>query len=293
MAEDHRAGFVALLGAPNAGKSTLLNHLLGQKLAIVTAKPQTTRSRILGILNRPQAQLLLVDTPGRHESPKPLNAALNRAVEEAIGSCDLCLLLVDRTRGWGEVQDAIQAAVARAGKPLIVVGTKADLSVRSSVQWPPVQAASSEAVMDVSAVTGWGIEELLVQIARHLPLSPPLYPEDELTDRPLRWLVAEQVREVAMECLGQELPYSTAVEVTHFEEKRDDLTVIRANLLVARSSQKRIAVGKGGSMIRRIGTRARPSIEQLVGTRVHLELFVKVDPKWLSNRKRIEALGYH
>jgi GTP-binding protein Era len=293
MAEDHRAGFVALLGAPNAGKSTLLNHLLGQKLAIVTAKPQTTRSRILGILNRPQAQLLLVDTPGRHESPKPLNAALNRAVEEAIGSCDLCLLLVDRTRGWGEVQDTLQAAVARAGKPLIVVGTKADLSVRSSVQWPPLQAASSEAVMDVSAVTSRGIEELLVQIARHLPLSPPLYPEDELTDRPLRWLVAEQVREVAMECLGQELPYSTAVEVTHFEEKRDDLTVIRANLLVARSSQKRIAVGKGGSMIRRIGTRARPSIEQLVGTRVHLELFVKVDPKWLSNRKRIESLGYH
>lgn len=293
MAEDHRAGFVALLGAPNAGKSTLLNHLLGQKLAIVTAKPQTTRSRILGILNRPQAQLLLVDTPGRHESSKPLNVALNRAVEEAIGGCDLCLLLVDRTRGWGEVQDALQAAVARAGKPLIVVGTKADLSVRSSVQWPPLEAASSEAVMDVSAVTGRGIEELLVQIARHLPLSPPLYPEDELTDRPLRWLVAEQVREVAMECLGQELPYSTAVEVTHFEEKRDDLTVIRANLLVERSSQKRIAVGKGGSMIRRIGTRARPSIEQLVGTRVHLELFVKVDPKWLSNRKRIESLGYH
>jgi GTP-binding protein Era len=219
--------------------------------------------------------------------------ALNRAVEEAIRSCDLCLLLVDRTRGWGEVQDTLQAAVARAGKPLIVVGTKADLSVRSSVQWPPLQAASSEAVMDVSAVTSRGIEELLVQIVRHLPLSPPLYPEDELTDRSLRWLVAEEVREIAMECLGQELPYSTAVEVTHFEEKRDDLTVIRANLLVARSSQKRIAVGKGGSMIRRIGTRARPSIEQLVGTRVHLELFVKVDPKWLSNRKRIEALGYH
>ena len=146
--------------------------------------------------------------------------------------------------------------------------------------------------MDVSAVTGKGVPELLTQLARRLPISPPLYPEDELTDRSLRWLVAEQVREAVMECLGQELPYSIAVEVTAFEQQREDLTRIRANLLVARDSQKRIAVGKGGGMIRRIGTRARPPIERLVGTQVHLELFVKVDPSWLTSRKRIESLGY-
>jgi GTP-binding protein Era len=293
MTDAHRAGFVALLGAPNAGKSTLLNHLLGEKLAIVTAKPQTTRSRILGILNRPGAQLLLVDTPGLHESGKLLNTALNEAVAEATASCDLGLLLVDRTRGWGETQERLKEALDRARKPIIIVGTRADLRRKPRVAWPPMQATDVEAVMDVSGVTGLGVPELLEQVIARLPESPPLYPDDELTDRPLRWLVAELVREAVMECLGQELPYTMAVEVTSFDEKRPDLTRIRANLLVARNSQKLIAVGKGGEMIRRIGIRARPPIERLVGTRVHLELFVKVDPKWLKSRERIESLGYH
>lgn len=293
MAEPHRAGFVALLGAPNAGKSTLLNYLLGEKLAIVTAKPQTTRSRILGILNRPGAQLLLLDTPGLHEGGKLLNTALNEAVGEATSKCDVGLLLVDRTRGWGPTQDQLKEALDAARKPVIVVGTRADLPRKHGVVWPPEQAAFCEAVMDVSGVTGKGVPELLAQIIAHLPESPPLYPEDELTDRPLRWLVAELVRESVMECLGQELPYAMAVEVTAYDEKRPDLTRISANLLVARNSQKLIAVGKGGEMIRRIGTRARPAIEQLVGHQVHLELFVKVDPKWLKSRKRIDSLGYN
>jgi len=292
MADAHRAGFVALLGAPNAGKSTLLNYLLGEKLAIVTAKPQTTRSRILGILNRPGAQLLLVDTPGLHESTKLLNTALNAAVAEATSSCDVGLLLVDRTRGWGETQDRLKASLDEVGKPVFIVGTRADLPRKKGVAWPPAEAASCEAVMDVSGTTGKGVPELLEQVIARLPESPPLYPDDELTDRPLRWLVAELVRESVMECLGQELPYEMAVDVITYDEKRPDLTRIRANLLVARSSQKVIAVGKGSSMIRRIGIRARPAIERLVGTQVHLELFVKVDPKWLKSRKRIESLGY-
>lgn len=293
MPEAHRAGFVALLGAPNAGKSTLLNHLLGEKLAIVTAKPQTTRSRILGIWSREDAQILLVDTPGLHDSSKPLNVALNDAVADAVRSCDLALLLVDRRRGWGEIQQQLFDALEYAGKPVIVIGTKADLPRRKGVEWPPRAVASAEAILDVSALTGEGIEALIEQVVVRLPESPPLYPEDELTDRSLRFLVAEQVREVATECLGQELPYTLAVEVTSFDERRADLAVIRANLLVARNSQKRIAVGKGGEMIRRIGTQARPAIERIVGRKVHLELFVKVDPKWLKSPKRIESLGYH
>jgi GTP-binding protein Era len=292
MTDAHRAGFVALLGAPNAGKSTLLNHLLGEKLAIVTAKPQTTRSRILGILNRPGAQLLLIDTPGLHDSAKLLNTALNEAVAEAASSCDVGLLLVDRTRGWGETQERLKEALDRAGKAIIIVGTRADLRRKKNVEWPPMQVTDVEAVLDVSGVTGLGVPVLLEQVIARLPESPPLYPDDELTDRPLRWLVAELVREAVMECLGQELPYTMAVEVISFDEARPDLTRIRANLLVARNSQKLIAVGKGGDMIRRIGTRARPPIERLVGTRVHLELFVKVDPKWLKSRERIESLGY-
>ncbi|MEE2673347.1 MAG: GTPase Era [Myxococcota bacterium] len=288
----HRAGFVAILGAPNAGKSTLLNHLLGEKLAIVTAKPQTTRSRILGILTRPDAQLMLVDTPGLHDSTKPLNAALNNVVEEALGSCDLALLLVDRRAGWGRTQERLLSDLSRAGKPVLVVGTRADLARKAGVEWPPRAAVVAEAVMDVSGITGQGVEALLEQVIQRLPESPPLYPSDEVTDRPLRFLVAEQVRESATECLGQELPYMLAVEVTAFDESRPDLSVIRANILIARNSQKRIVVGKGGEMIREIGSRARPGIESLVGNQVHLDLFVKVDPKWLKNPKRIEALGY-
>ncbi len=292
-ADDHRAGFVALLGAPNAGKSTLLNRLLGEKLAIVTARPQTTRSRILGIWSRPDAQVLLVDTPGSHEGNKLLNTALNEAVAETLSSCDLALLLVDRRAGWGETQQRLLDGLARARKPCIVVGTKSDLKRKAGVHWPPQEAAGAEAVMDVSARTGDGIEALVTQVVARLPVSPPLYPDDALTDRPLRFLVAELVREAATESLGQELPYQMAVEVTGFDESRPGLTKINANLLVARSSQKRIAVGKGGDMIRRIGSRARPPIERLVGGQVHLALFVKVDPKWLKNRKRLEALGYH
>lgn len=289
----YRAGFVALLGAPNAGKSTLLNRLLGEKLAIVTAKPQTTRSRILGIAHRPGAQLLLVDTPGLHESSKLLNTALNDVVAEAVDSCDVALLLVDRREGWQEVHQRLLDGLRAASRPCIVVGTKADLRRKPEVTWPPLEAAEADAVLDVSARTGEGVEELVAQVVARLPVSPPLYPRDQLTDRPLRFLAAELVREAAMECLGQELPYQLAVEVTAFDESRPDLTTIRANLLVARNSQKRIAVGKGGEMIRRIGSRARPEIERLVGHQVHLALFVKEDPKWLKNRKRIEALGYH
>ncbi len=289
----HRAGFVALLGAPNAGKSTLLNRLLGEKLAIVTAKPQTTRSRILGIWSRPDAQLLLLDTPGLHESSKLLNTALNEVVGEAVDACDVALLLVDRREGWGDVHQGLLNRLAKAGKPCIVVGTKADLGRKPEVAWPPQEAALAAAVMDVSARTGEGVEELALQVVSRLPVSPPLYPEDQLTDRSLRFLAGELVRESAMECLGQELPYQMAVDVIEFDESRPDLTTIRANLLVARNSQKRIVVGKGGEMIRRIGTQARPSIERLVGGKIHLALFVKEDPKWLKNRSRIEALGYH
>jgi GTP-binding protein Era len=287
-----RAGFVAILGPPNAGKSTLLNRLLGQKLAIVTAKPQTTRSRILGIHNRRGAQILLVDTPGLHDSTRPLNMALNEAVAEATRDCDLALLLVDRTRGWTPIHQELCAKLGAAGTPFLTVGTKCDMETPRAAIWPPPEPAGACAQLEVSALTGDGIEALLQEIVGRLPESPPLYPEDALTDRPLRWLAGELVREAAFEALGQELPYSTAVEVVRFDESRGDLVRIDANLLVERNSQKRIAVGTGGEMVKRIGTRARRQIEKLLGQRVHLQLFVKVDPRWLKSAKRLKGLGY-
>lgn len=288
----HRAGFAALLGPPNAGKSTLLNHLIGQKLAIVTAKPQTTRSRILGILNRPDAQLLLVDTPGLHEGARPLNVALNEAVHLAAENADVALLLVDRTRGWCDLHDTLFEGLRSHATPTIIVATKCDLPPARGLVWPPPQVADTT-VMLTSAVTGEGIDALLDALVAALPESPALYPEETLTDRPLRWLAGELVREAVFECLGQELPYAMAVEVVAFEESRPDLTRIRANVLVERNSQKRIVVGTGGQMIKRIGVSARHQIETLVGTRVHLELFVKIDPRWLKNPRRIESLGYN
>lgn len=291
---DHRAGFVAILGPPNAGKSTLMNRLLGEKLAIVTAKPQTTRSRILGIHSIPGAQILFVDTPGLHESSKLLNTALNEAVNEAVRSCDLGVVLVDTTEGFQDVQREILAALKTHGKPWLLVGTKVDLP-GSGKPWLPDDLESIEHadVLGVSGLTGEGVKELETRIAEKLPPSPPLYPDDHLTDRPLRWLAGELVREAAFEALGQELPYEMAVEVVKFDESRSDWVEIHANILVKRNSQKRIAVGRGGEMIKRIGIKSRRQIERLVGCQVNLQLFVKVDPKWLKNARRIESLGYH
>ncbi len=289
---DFRAGFVALLGPPNVGKSSLLNSFLGQKLAIVSAKPQTTRSRILGILPREGAQLLFLDTPGRHHSPKKLNEALNSIVESVARDCDVACLLVDRTVGWTEIHDELATALRAQRRPSLVVGTKSDLPRARQNDWPIAQPPGEWPATAVSARTGEGVEELLTAISETLPVSPPLYGEDELTDRPMRWLCAEMIREGVFEMLDQELPYSMAVEVLRYDESNPKILKIGANLLVERDSQKRIVVGKGGSMVKKIGIRARRAIEEWVGCKVHLELFVKVDPSWLKSGRRIEQLGY-
>jgi GTP-binding protein Era len=286
--ESHRAGAVAILGRPNAGKSTLLNHMLGEKLAIVTSKPQTTRSRILGILSRENFQILFFDTPGMHESEKSLNVALNELVNSAAKDCDLGLLLVDPYAGWGEDHAALHAKLVARECPVIVVATKADLENRRNVEWSP----TAPAMRSISAASGLGVEDLLADIVARLPVSPPLYPEDQLSDRPLRFLAAELVREAAFEELGQELPYALAVEVVEYDETRSDLVKIRADLLIERRSQKPIVIGKGGQVIKRIGVRARREIEELIGKKVHLELWVKLEPRWAKHPKRLKSLGY-
>lgn len=284
-----RAGVVAILGRPNAGKSTLLNRVLGTKLAIVTPKPQTTRSRILGIYTREHVQILFLDTPGLHRSRKVMNVLLNAQVEEAARDCDVALLLVDLLEAWGEDHAELAAALAARGAPAFAVGTKLDLPGAASAAWLP---AGVDRAFRVSARTGVGIPELLDAIVERLPESPPLYPDSDLSDRSLRFLAAELIREAAFEELAQELPYSLAVEVLEFDEADADLVRIRARLLVERQSQKQIAVGRGGAMIKRIGTRARREIERLVESRVHLDLRVKVEPRWAKRPGRIKALGY-
>jgi GTP-binding protein Era len=283
---EHRAGVVALLGRPNAGKSTLLNRLVGQKLAIVSEKPQTTRSRILGISSLRGAQVLWLDTPGLHAGgAKPLNRALNALAEEAAEDCDVALLLADAERGLDPELAALRERLLARGAAVLVVASKAD------VRGEPTPAAGVD--LHVSGKTGAGVDALLAAVVEKLPVGPPFYDDpDQLTDRSLRWLAAECVREAVFEELAQELPYSTAVEIESFDESRPELVRIRARLLVERESQKRIVVGTGGAQVKEIGKRARQALEALLETRVFLELWVKVEPNWAERPRRLAALGY-
>ena len=285
----HRAGFVAILGRPNAGKSTLLNAILGEKLAIVTHKPQTTRSRILGIHTRPDAQLLFVDTPGLHRSERAFNVALDELAREAGDESDVALLLAAPDQPWDEDYQALWERLERRGVACVAALTKVDLPAAADVAWPPPGLSQG---FRVSARTGEGLDALVDALVQRLPESPPLYLEDELSDRPLRFLVAELVREAAFEALEQELPYQLAVEVESFDESREDLVRIAADLIVERASQKPIAIGRGGSRIKQIGIAARREIEQLLGRRVHLALRVKVEPHWTRKPARLRSLGY-
>jgi GTP-binding protein Era len=281
-----------MLGPPNAGKSSLLNRLLGEKLAIVSAKPQTTRSRLLGILSLEGAQLLLVDTPGRHEGGRPLNLALNRQVEAAADDCDVAVLLMDLRAGWRDGHTELLARLRARGAPVVLAGTKLDLPGAREAPFPPPEATGAAAALRLSARTGEGVQELVREIALRLPESPPYHDREQLSDRPLRFLAAELVREAAFEELVQELPYALAVEVVGFDESRPDGVRIRANLIVERASQKRIVVGTGGEVVKRIGMRARQEVARLLGAPVHLSLWVVVEPDWCRRPARLEALGY-
>jgi GTP-binding protein Era len=281
-APTHRAGAIALLGRPNAGKSTLLNALLGQKLAIVTAKPQTTRSRILGVLSLPHAQLMLLDTPGLHDAARALNRALNAIAEEAASDCDVALILVDPRTGWDATHAALREGLAAKRTPTLVVATKSD---RGGAPLP-------EADLSISAETGAGLDELVARLVGLLPESPPHFDSEQITDRTLRFLAAEEIREALFEELEEELPYSTAVEIESFDESLPDGVRIRATLWVERDSQKGIVLGQGGRKIKAIGTRARAAIAKLLGGPAHLSLWVKVDPKWAKKPKKLAALGY-
>jgi GTP-binding protein Era len=279
----HRCGFAALLGRANAGKSTLLNALLGEKLAITSAHPQTTRGRLLGAVTRPDAQILFHDTPGLHPSERRFNLALNDAALRAARDADVRALLLEAQVHWGEPEERLHALPA----PLVLVRTKCDRARPT-----PVPDTSRFAdVVEVSAQEGRGLDRLLDVLVGLLPEGPALYPPDFLTDAPLRFLAAEQIREVAGELLRDELPHALAVEVVEWKEDADSVR-IRADLLVERESQRAIAVGQGGRMLREIGIRARERLALLVGKTVHLRLWVGAERNWRKRLARARQLGY-
>lgn len=291
-AAEHRAGIIALLGEPNAGKSTLFNKLLNAELAVVTRKAQTTRSRILGVLTRPEAQALLLDTPGVQPAAEntrahTLNRALNEAGARAAAACDAALLLVDPLRGWNETHVQLHKRLLRREAKVIIAATKQDCARRRAKPLPAELNA-----LPVSSKNGQGVESLLKRAIAALPLGRPLYAADTLTDRPLRFLAAEQIRKALFEQLQQELPYGAAVEIITYKEDAA-LVRIRANVLVARKSQKGMVIGKGGAALRAIGIQARAGLEALLQQQVHLELRVKLEPKWNRNPARLKELGYN
>lgn len=279
----HRCGFVALLGRPNAGKSQLLNALLGEKLAIVSAKAQTTRARMLGVLSRPEAQILLHDTPGLHRGERKFNQWMNeRALETAEGA-DLRLLLFEAGARWDEPEERVAALPG----PLVLVRTKCDLGPPSRVPRPERFAK----IVETSALEGRGLEALVEALAGLLPEGPALFPEDTLTDANMRFLGAEQIREVVYELYRDEIPYAVAVEIDEWKET-DDALRIRANLLVERESQKGIVLGAGGGALKALGIEARRRLSDRLDKTVHLALWVKLDKNWTKRPKRARELGY-
>ncbi|MGD0842260.1 MAG: GTPase Era [Candidatus Acidiferrales bacterium] len=293
MAE-FRAGFVAVVGRPNSGKSTLVNRLVGQKISIVTARPQTTRNRIQGIVNRPEAQVVLIDTPGLHRPDSVLGKQMSAEVDAALEGVDVVALLLDASERLGQSElRAIARAQAFRGPRLLLLN-KID-RVEKSTLLPLIERCQREGKFDeiipISALKGSGVEDALAAMIARLPVGPPLFPPDQITDQPERFLAGEIVREKAMAATREEVPHAVAVIVESFEEGAK-LVRISATIHVEREGQKGILIGAGGATLKKIGTEARRELEVLLGTKVFLELRVKVSKDWRDNAALVRQMDW-
>jgi GTP-binding protein Era len=293
--QQFRSGYVALVGRPNAGKSTLLNRLVGEKIAAVSNKPQTTRHRIQGIVTLPEGQIVFVDTPGVHKPGFQLNRRMMAAVHDAVMSVDLLVLMRDASVSTGNGDRFVLDLVKNAGKPSVLVLNKID-KIKDKKEILPLidfyaKEFNFEEIIPVSALKGEAVDALLTQIVKHLPEGEPIFAEDELTDQSLRVLVAEMVREKILATTGEEIPYVTAVVTEKFDESEPGLLRIYCAIYVERPSQKKIIIGKQGARIRDIGTKARIEIENFTGKRVYLQLFVKVVEDWRNREATLDELG--
>ncbi|MBI3663763.1 MAG: GTPase Era [Acidobacteria bacterium] len=290
-----KSGFAAILGRPNAGKSTLVNRLVGQKVAIVSPKPQTTRNRIQGIVNRDDAQIVLIDTPGIHKPENELGRQMMEEVRQALEALDVLLLIVDASAGFGGGDRFALEMVKNAKAPAILLLNKVDAIAKERLL-PLIDRYSKEhefvEIIPISALTGDGLEIVLDTVVNRLPESPPYFPPEQYTDQPERFLAGEIVREKAIVASRQEVPYAIAVLVDSFEESAK-LIRIRATLYVERDGQKGILIGKGGAMLKKIGTEARLELEELLGTKIFLGLHVKVQEDWRDRPALVRQLDWH
>jgi len=288
-------GYVAFIGRPNAGKSTLLNRLVGQKIAAVSDKPQTTRFKIQGIITRPEGQVVFVDTPGVHQPGYELNRRMMAAVQDALMGVDLLCLIRDASVSTGNGDRFVLDLVKRSEKPALLLLNKIDKLEDKSKLLPLIDWYRKEyewrEVIPISALKEQMTDVVVENCLRYLPEGEPIFSEDELTDQTLRVLVSEIVREKVLHVTGDEIPYVTAVVTERYEEVREDFARINCVIVVERNTQKKIIIGKGASRLKEIGIRARREIEALLGHRCHLELFVKVEEDWRNREQLLDEYG--
>jgi len=295
------SGFVCILGRPNAGKSTLLNALVGEKLAIISPKPQTTRNRILGIVHitkqkgREPGQIVLIDTPGVHRPDSSLGRKMMGEVREALEGCDLILLLVDAKKKWEEADEFVLQLLKKSGTRVFLLLNKIDLLPDKGGLLPLIARFQAlhdfQEIIPISALKKKGLDDLVSCLVKALPSGPRYFPDDQITDQPMRFMAAELIREQVLMQTREEVPHAVSVRVEEFEEK-PKLTRIAAAIYCERDSQKPILLGKGGQMLKKIGTSARLDIERMTGTKVFLELFVKTQPGWRNSREFVEDLDW-
>ena len=289
-----KSGFVSIIGRPNSGKSTLLNQLLGEKISIVSDKPQTTRENILGILSLKDGQIVFTDTPGIHKPGYELNRRMMRTVYNSFEGTDLLLLLIDASTAFGSGDQYVVDLLKQRALPTFLLLNKIDL-VRKEALLPLIASYAAKhsfaEIVPISALKKDNLELLISLILKQLPEGPPNFPEEQFTDRHERFLVGEMVREKVLLNTRDELPYSTTVQITRFDESQPDVVVLNCDVVVEKESQKKIVIGSQGQMLKQIGIEARAEIEGLLGKRVFLELYVRVKPKWRDDPRFLDSLS--
>ncbi len=294
-----KAGFVALIGRPNVGKSTLLNNILGTKLSIVSPKPQTTRMRILGVKHLPEGQIIFIDTPGIQKGRDLLTKSVIESAVSGMEGADLIAMIIEADKGWTkEDKEIVENYLKKLNKPTILIINKID-KIQRDLVLPLIEESTKiydfKEIVPISAIKNLNIDELIKVILKYLPESPPLYPEDQITDLPLKFYIAEIIREKVFLTMRQEIPYSVAVEVESIKEgeKNKNLIIIDAIIYVERENHKGIIIGKKGQNLKKIGTLAREELEYLLGKKVHLNLYVKVKENWKEDLPLLRDLGYN
>ena len=296
MAEIKKSGIITICGRPNVGKSTLTNALVGEKVAIVTNKPQTTRNRICGVRTRGESQFVFVDTPGLHKARTRLGDYMVNVVKESVADVDAVMLLVEPIPNVGAPEEQLIACIKTLRCPAVLVINKVDTLDKKEKLLEVIQtyeqAHQFQAVVPISAKTGEGVDELLDVLEGYLPQGPQLFPEDMTSDQPERQMMAEILREKLLLCLDKEIPHGTAVEITRFAERDDEVVEVEATIYCEKNSHKGIIIGKGGSMLKKVSTLARQDMERFMGTKVYLQTWVKVKVNWRDNPAAIQNFGY-